>query len=42
MPETFTLDRVDRLTDVLYGVAAAGGLIGMIRWATASDWPRIT
>jgi hypothetical protein len=30
MPETFTVDRVDRLTDVLYGVAAAGGLIGYV------------
>jgi hypothetical protein len=28
MPETFTVDRVDRLTDILYGVAAARGLIG--------------
>lgn len=28
MPETFTFDRVDRLADILYGVAAAGGLIG--------------
>jgi hypothetical protein len=28
MPETFTVDRVDRLTDILYGVAAASGLIG--------------
>jgi hypothetical protein len=25
--ETFTFDRVDRLTDILYGVAAASGLI---------------
>src|SRR5258706_14999357 len=28
MLETFTVDRVDRLTDILYGVAAARGLIG--------------
>lgn len=27
MKETFTFDRVDRLTDILYGVAAAGGVI---------------
>ena len=28
MPETFVVDRVDRLSDILYGVAAARGLIG--------------
>ncbi|MER6590369.1 hypothetical protein ABT214_00570 [Micromonospora purpureochromogenes] len=27
MPETFELDRVDRITDILYGVAVAEGLI---------------
>jgi hypothetical protein len=27
MPETFTFDRADRLADILYGVAAVGGLI---------------
>jgi hypothetical protein len=28
MPETFPFDRADRLSDILYGVAAARGLIG--------------
>jgi hypothetical protein len=28
MPETFVVDRVDRIADILYGVATAGGLIG--------------
>lgn len=28
MPETFEMDRVDRIADILYGVATGGGLIG--------------
>lgn len=28
MPETFQVDRVDRIADILYGVATARGLIG--------------
>ncbi|HEY3471188.1 MAG TPA: hypothetical protein VGL47_39055 [Amycolatopsis sp.] len=28
MPETFAMDRVDRLADILYGVASGEGLIG--------------
>lgn len=28
MPETFQMDRVDRIADILYGVAVAEGLIG--------------
>jgi hypothetical protein len=28
MPETFVVDRVDRLTDILYGAAAGHGIIG--------------
>ncbi|MFD5094266.1 hypothetical protein ACFWMR_26930 [Amycolatopsis thailandensis] len=27
MPETFTMDRVDRISDILYGVASGEGLI---------------
>src|SRR5262245_34047421 len=28
MAETFVMDRVDRISDILYGVATGGGLIG--------------
>jgi hypothetical protein len=28
MPETFEVDRVDRIADILFGVATGGGLIG--------------
>jgi hypothetical protein len=28
MPETFQVDRVDRIADILFGVATAGGMIG--------------
>ncbi|GGM47265.1 hypothetical protein GCM10011608_35000 [Micromonospora sonchi] len=28
MPEIFQMDRVDRIADILYGVAVAEGLIG--------------
>ncbi|MFI5938492.1 hypothetical protein [Actinoplanes sp. NPDC051494] len=28
MPETFEVDRVDRIADILFGVATAKGLIG--------------
>jgi hypothetical protein len=28
MPETFEFDRVDRIADILFGVATAGGTIG--------------
>ena len=28
MPETFEVDRVDRIADILFGVATAAGLIG--------------
>lgn len=28
MPETFEMDRVDRIADILYGVATARGVIG--------------
>ncbi|WIY02106.1 hypothetical protein QRX60_50330 [Amycolatopsis mongoliensis] len=27
MPETFEMDRVDRIADILYGVASGGGVI---------------